>query len=280
VRAKALRDHDRDGEVFLGTSGYAYAHWRRPFYEDIPPSGWLAHYATTFRALEVNATFYRLQSAETFARWAATTPRGFRFACKGSRFLTHMKRLLVAEEGLDRFFGPLASLGRKLGPVLWQLPPQMMRADPERLDRFLTACRGRLPHRIVHAVEFRSAGWYVEEICDVLDRHRAAFCEHDLVDARPPRLTGGFRYLRFHGAAAKYRGRYGIEALRPVARDLLRWTARGHDAWVFFNNDEAGHALQDARALGGLLGGDTALPTSACGRHSGAAPDAKARSGH
>ena len=257
--AKAGRKRAAEGKVFLGTSGYSYAHWRKIFYRDVPAAQWLQHYAEHFAALEVNATFYRLQTPETFSRWAHTTPRGFRFACKGSRFLTHMKRLLISDEGLDRFFGPLASLGRKLGPVLWQLPPQMAHADPERLDTFLRACRGRMPHRIVHAVEFRSAAWYVDEVCDVLDAHGAAFCEHDLVDARPPRITGGYRYLRFHGATGKYRGRYGVDALRPVADDLLRWTARGRDAWVFFNNDLGGHALSDARDLGGLLGGETSL---------------------
>jgi uncharacterized protein YecE (DUF72 family) len=261
--AKTGRERRGDGRVFLGTSGYSYEHWRKLFYKDVPASRWLEHYATVFDSLEVNATFYRLQSAETFARWAKTTPRGFRFACKGSRFLTHMKRLLITDEGLDRFFGPLSALGRKLGPVLWQLPPQMSKPDPERLDKFLRACRGRLPHRIVHAVEFRSAGWYIDEVCDVLDRHGAAFVEHDLVDEKPPRITGGYRYLRFHGATGKYRGRYGVDALRPVADDLLRWTASGHDGWVFFNNDLGGHALQDARALGSLLHGETSLAVPA-----------------
>src|SRR6266850_3654501 len=106
-------------------------------------------------------------------------------------------------------------------------------------------------HVFRHALEFRSPSWYSAEVCDVLDAWGAAFCEHDLVRLRPPRVTGGFRYLRFHGATGKYRGRYGKRALRPFARDLARWPG---DAYVYFNNDHFGHAIRDALDLGDLLG--------------------------
>ncbi len=142
----------------------------------------------------------------------------------------------------------MSRLGRKLSVVLWQLPPQMSKPDAGRLARFLA----RLPRKTLrHAVEFRSAAWYSEEICGVLDAYGAAFCEHDLVRLRPPRFTGGFRYLRFHGSTGKYRGRYGKRALRPVGADLKRWAG---DAFVYFNNDRLGHALRDALDLGDLLG--------------------------
>jgi uncharacterized protein YecE (DUF72 family) len=241
--------------IHLGTSGYVYAHWRSIFYpQGLPAHDWLTHYARVFRTVELNATFYRLPTAKTVDGWRKTTPRGFLFAAKGSRYLTHMERLKDPGPGVDRYFELLLRLGRKLSVVLWQLPPQMDRADPGRLDRFLERLPGRGPR---HAVEFRSAAWYTEEVCRVLDAHGAAFCEHDLVAARPPRLTGGFRYLRFHGATGKYAGRYGKRALRPVARDLLR---RPLDAYVYFNNDRSGHALQDALDLGGLLGEPLQFP--------------------
>jgi uncharacterized protein YecE (DUF72 family) len=161
-----------------------------------------------------------------------------------------MKRLLDAGPGLRRFFRPVSRLGPKLGPVLWQLPPGM-RPDLPRLDRFLA----RLPAGR-HAVEFRDAAWYSGETCDVLDRRGAAFCEHDLVARDPPRLTGGFRYVRFHGTTGKYAGRYGAAALRGFAGSYLASAARGVPVFVYFNNDLGGHAVRDALDLLALVGED------------------------
>ena len=235
--------------IHLGTSGYVYDHWRHLFYpRGLPARRWLEHYARVFSTVELNATFYRLPTAQTVDGWRDRTPPGFRFAAKGSRYLTHMKRLKDAGPGIQRYLDLILRLGKKLSVILWQLPPQMNEADPERLARFLEKLPRRGPR---HAVEFRSGAWYTSEICDVLEAHRAAFCEHDLVALRPPRFTGGFRYVRFHGATGKYRGRYGKRALRPFAREILRWP---HDAYVYFNNDTFGHALHDAMDLSELLG--------------------------
>jgi uncharacterized protein YecE (DUF72 family) len=235
--------------IHLGTSGYVYDHWRHLFYpKGLPARRWLEHYARVFSTVELNATFYRLPTAAAVDGWREGTPPGFRFAAKGSRYLTHMKRLKDPGPGIERYFDLILRLGKKLSVVLWQLPPQMDKADPERLAQFL----GKLPRRgFRHALEFRSASWYADEVCAVLEGYGAAFCEHDLVALKPPRLTGGFRYLRFHGATGKYRGRYGKRALRPFARDLLRWPG---DAYVYFNNDTFGHALRDALDLRDLLG--------------------------
>jgi len=236
----------------IGTSGFVYRHWRGLFYPaDLPASRWLARYAAEFDTCELNATFYRLPTADAVDGWRAGTPAGFTFAVKGSRYLTHVKRLKDPKAGVARFFGLMSRLGRKLGPVLWQLPPQM-KPDAERLDAFLaTLPRGR---GLRHAVELRNEEWYVDEVCAVLDAHGAAFCEHDLVRRAPPRLTGGWRYLRFHGATGKYHGRYGEDALSDTARDLLAWDRAGRDAWAYFNNDVGGHAILDARALRALVG--------------------------
>ncbi len=235
--------------IHLGTSGYVYRHWRKVFYpEGLPAKRWLDHYSRLFSTVELNATFYRLPTPAAVDGWRAGTPPGFRFAAKGSRFLTHMKRLKEAGPGLDRYFDLILRLGPKLSVVLWQLPPQMNKADPVRLASFLKA----LPRQggLRHAFEFRSDAWYTGEICDLLDAHGAAFCEHDLLAASPPRLTGGFRYLRFHGATGKYRGRYGRRALRPLAQDLAQGQG---DADVYFNNDLFGHAIADAVELSSLL---------------------------
>lgn len=238
------------GRIQLGTSGFVYRDWRGILYRaGLPARRWLERYGGVFSTVELNATFYRLPDAQAVERWRAAVPPDFRFSAKGSRFLTHMKRLTDAGPGLARFYERVLRLREKLDVVLWQLPPGMKTAELERLDAFLKA----QPPGLRQAVEFRHEAWYTEDVCRVLDAHGAAFCEHDLVQRRPPRLTGGFRYLRFHGAGAKYSGRYGRSALAPAARDLDRWRAAGGDAYVYFNNDRQGAALYDARALAGLL---------------------------
>lgn len=241
------------GRIHLGTSGYAYRHWKGILYpEGLPTSQWLAQYASVFATVELNATFYRLPSVRAVERWRDGTPTGFRFAVKGSRFLTHMKRLSDTGPGLDHFFERVDALGRKLSVVLWQLPPNMRHPDLDRLERF---CRA-LPRTVRHAFEFRSAEWYTDEVAHLLDRHGAAFCEHDFVDAPIPFPTAGFRYLRFHGktAGSAYGGRYGKRRLELVAHDLDHWQAGGHDAFVYFNNDLGGAAVSDALDLSEALG--------------------------
>jgi uncharacterized protein YecE (DUF72 family) len=236
--------------IRIGTSGYQYRHWRGVLYpEGLAQRHWLSLYATYFDTVELNATFYRLPSPEAVERWRDQAPARFTFAVKGSRYLTHMKRLLDAGPGLRRFYRPISHLGAKLGPALWQLPPRMS-PDPGRLDRFLA----RLPAGR-HAVEFRDEAWYSEETCEVLDARGAAFCEHDLVTRAPPRLTGGFRYVRFHGTS-QHGGRYGGEALRRYAEGYLASAARGVTVFVYFNNDLGGHAVRDALELIALVGED------------------------
>ena len=244
--------------VLVGTSGYQYPHWRGVLYPPGLGTGrWLPRYASVFRTVELNATFYRLTTAAAATRWHDSTPPGFVFAAKGSRYITHMKKLKDPAHSLARFFGPLARLFPKLEVVLWQLPPRFHVEALPRLEAFLAA----LPRGIRYAFEFREPSWYLPETCDVLDAHGAAFCEHDQVALSPPRPTGGFRYLRFHGAGARYGGRYGPPVLHPVARDLLQTRRRGLDAYVFFNNDTGGHAVHDALALRGELGETMRLDT-------------------
>jgi uncharacterized protein YecE (DUF72 family) len=253
--------------IRVGTSGYMYRHWRGLLYpEGLAQRRWLERYVQVFDTVEMNATFYRLPKPETVERWREIAPRGFVFAVKGSRYLTHLKRLLDAGQGVRRFYVPVSRFGEKLGPVLWQLPPHM-KPDVPRLDRFLSrleirtrgepALLGGGPRggsRGRHAVEFRNPDWYSDEVCAVLDRHGAAFCEHDQIARAPPRLTGRFRYVRFHGTTGRYSGRYGAQALRPFAESYLDSAARGTDVFVYFNNDVGGHAVTDALDLLALVG--------------------------
>jgi uncharacterized protein YecE (DUF72 family) len=255
------------GRVHVGTSGYMYDHWRGQLYpEGLGKAQWLSCYARVFHTLELNTTFYRLASPRAVDEWRQRTPPDFLFACKGSRFLTHMKKLADPAVALERFFAPVDRLGAKLALVLWQLPPQMNRADPGRLKAFLD----QLPRHVRHVFEFRHESWYTDAVLDLLDEHGSATCEHDRLALAPPRVTGGFRYLRFHGPTGNYDGRYGREALRGAARDLASWRAGGRDAYVYFNNDLHGCAIHDAVALLELLGTATSLApctTTPVGRH-------------
>jgi uncharacterized protein YecE (DUF72 family) len=243
--------------IRIGTSGYVYDHWRGCIYpEGLPPRRWLAWYAGYFDCVELNTTFYRLARPGNAAVWAATVPSGFRFAVKGSRFLTHMRKLLDREVGVQRFFDSIVGLGRRRGPVLWQLPARMKR-DAARLDGFLSAMpRGK------YAVEFRDMDWLHESVLDVLDRHGAALVMHDLLETKwPADPPGRFVYRRFHGATGAYRGCYSNAQLRVAARWIEQQT---REAWVFFNNDEGGHAFRNALALKSLaLGAPRPLQPSA-----------------
>jgi uncharacterized protein YecE (DUF72 family) len=162
--------------IHIGCSGWQYRHWRGDFYPaELPQSLWLEYYAERFDTVEINNTFYRLPEAPTFAAWGRRAPRGFVYAVKASRFLTHMKKLKDPEEPLQRFFTRARRLEHAFGPVLYQLPPNM-HVNLERLSTFLQA----LPRTRRHAIEFRDPSWYVDEVFAELERHKVALCLHDM----------------------------------------------------------------------------------------------------
>ncbi len=235
----------------VGTSGWSYRNWRGPFYpRGLPTGQWLGFLATRLSTVEINASFYRPQPPERLAGWATATPRGFRFAVKAWRALTHYHRLAQCGELAQAFLQGLAPLGGKLGPVLFQLPPRFP-ADPAVLDRFLAM----LPDCHRYAIEFRDRSWWGDETAEVLARHRAIFCVFELAGLRSPRLvTTDAVYLRLHGAEQRYRGAYGEAGLLDWAGWLSDQLARGRDVWAYFDNtDEADHAVCDALILQRLL---------------------------
>jgi uncharacterized protein YecE (DUF72 family) len=234
------------GTIHIGTSGWHYASWVGPFY---PPgtraADFLATYARTFHTVEVNNTFYRLPARATFVAWREQTPPGFVFACKASRYLTHLKKLTAPPAAVRRFFRRIAGLGPRLGPVLFQLPPRWG-VDPARLERVLRL----LPARRRCAFEFRDRSWFTPTVYDMLERHGVACCVYDLGGWRSPEvLTAEFAYVRLHGPAAPYAGRYDGRTLTAWARRLRRWAADGRDVYCYFDNDQHGHAPRDARRL-------------------------------
>lgn len=240
-------------DIRIGTSGWIYREWRGAFYpQALNQAKWLGHYAGVFSASEVNATFYRLPTQAAVARWREATPPDFEFAWKASRFITHMKRLKDAEPSIARVYAPMRALGAKLGPALFQLPPQMS-CDLPRLRDFLAL----LPVGRRHVIEFRHPSWYADAVLQVLADHDAALCISDHHHAPAPWVaTASFVYLRGHGPGGRYRGSYPQAALDRWADYLSTWRAEGRAGYAFFDNDIGCAAPGDALRLIRLLDED------------------------
>lgn len=238
--------------LFIGCSGFSYPHWRGTFYPaELPQSRWFAYYCSLFASVELNVTFYRLLKPATFDRWRRESPHGFVFSAKGSRFITHVKRLADAADPLGRFFDGVLLLGDKLRAVLWQLPPDFA-CDPDRLGRFL-ALAGRYPVR--QALEFRHPSWCCAEVVELCRGAGVCLCMADwpAFIAELP-LTAGFVYLRRHGHGGTYASRYSTAELAADAERIAAYRAAGREVLIYFNNDAAGHAPANAGELAALCG--------------------------
>jgi uncharacterized protein YecE (DUF72 family) len=241
------------GQVRVGCSGWSYKDWRGVVYPvDAPARTWFSRYAERFDTVELNSTFYRLPAVSTVEGWAQAPP-GFCFAVKVGQFGSHRMKLRDAASWLPNHLDRVDRLGPHLGPNLLQLPPRWKR-DLGRLEEFLVAA----PRRIRWAVELREPSWLHDDTFDLLTRHDAALCVHDLLPEHPWERTADWTYLRFHGPQAlddPYHGRYGGRRLAPVARRLQAWIDEGTDVYAYFNNDYEGHAVRDAEWLRGRLVG-------------------------
>jgi uncharacterized protein YecE (DUF72 family) len=238
--------------LWVGTSGWAYSHWRGIFYpRDMPRTQWLAHYAERFCTVELNNSFHRLPSETAFRRWASAAPPGFCYAVKASRYLTHMKKLREPEEPLQRFLERTRLLGDKLGPILYQLPPRW-RCNITRLRAFLAY----LPRDLVHVLEFRDPSWITEEVLAALREHNTGFCviAHPQIPS-PIVATARTVYVRLHGAKTLDASRYAEDELRRWAWQLQEALADDHEVYVYFNNDAYGYAIENAQRLAELVKG-------------------------
>lgn len=168
------------------------------------------------------------------------------FAVKGSRYLTHLKRLKEPAEPVERLMKSATGLGTTLGPLLYQLPPKMER-DDERLEEFLRT----LAPEHQHVMEFRNKSWLASEILDMLRRYDVALCVHDMKKSEtPPEVTASFAYVRLHGSLAPFTGGYSDRMLRSWARRLKEMRSRGaQKVYVYFNNDVLAHAVKNAKRL-------------------------------
>lgn len=236
-----------DKPIHVGTSGWHYDHWHGPFYpEDLPQDDRLAHYAQHLSTVEINNTFYQLPEKETVANWRETTPADFIFAVKASRYITHQKNLKDPEESIGNFMARIGGLKDKLGPVLFQLPPQW-HVDKERLDNFLRVLPGGL-----HSVfEFRHESWFDDDVYALLADHGAACCIYDLEGEQTPKvITADHIYVRLHGPGDEaYAGNYDRETLEGWAETIAVWNRSGKTVYCYFNNDQDGHAINNALFL-------------------------------
>lgn len=238
------------GEVRVGCSGWVYNHWREVFYpKGLPQRAWFDFYAERFDTVEINNSFYRLPKPETFEGWRKRSPEGFRFAVKGSRFITHIKRLKDPPESITRFFESADKLESRAGPILWQLAPSFQR-DDERLADFLRA----LPRQHLHTFEFRHKSWLTREVYALLGEHRAALCIPDRPDLpRDLRRTTDWTYVRLHSSNHDD-GDYSHQELDTWAKRIREWAGEGCDVWVYFDNDQHGFAVRNAQYLREQLG--------------------------
>lgn len=236
--------------IRIGCSGWNYRHWRGLFYPaGLPQRAWFAFYAEHFDTVEINNSFYRLPSVETFEKWRGEAPPGFCYAVKANRFLTQAKKLKDCAEPLQRMMAPFRALGDRLGPILYQLPPRF-RINLERLEDFLKLA----PKDATNVFEFRDSSWHELETFALLDRYGASLCVHDMAGSASARIAvGPIAYLRFHGAAGKYWGRYPDDTLLSWTDWMVAQAKAGRPVWAYFNNDIHAHAIHDARTLKAMV---------------------------
>lgn len=278
------------GKVYIGTSGWQYFHWQPKFYpQDLPQKKWLSYYAKYFATVEVNATFYHQMRPQTFANWRETVGPDFVFSIKGSRFITHIKKLKDCREPVERFFESAKAAGHEffhptlsgvklqsshstkvlpskgvaisvgiskivarrplLDVILWQLPPRM-KADVERLKQFLEV----LPKGFRQAFEFRDKSWLDPKIYSLLkDGNCALVIQDSPYWPKAEIVTADFVYLRFHGRESLYASCYSQAELDEWAEKMKQWLKQGLDVYAYFNNDAEGYAIDNAKTLKKIL---------------------------
>jgi uncharacterized protein YecE (DUF72 family) len=218
-------------QLFVGTSGWAYPSWKPDFYPaKLAQAKFLGHYSTQLNTVEVNFTFRQLVKESTIQKWIQETPAHFRFGIKAHQVITHIKRLKGTEDFVPRFLQtiePLASAG-KLGPVLFQLPPNL-KSDAALLEDFLSA----IPRRVPVAFEFRHESWFVDSTWEVLKQHGVALCVAETEERTTPDVvTGPFAYYRFRKPS------YTADEREDMLRRMEQHRAEGRDVFAYFKHEE------------------------------------------
>jgi uncharacterized protein YecE (DUF72 family) len=270
------------GRILVGTSGWQYRSWRGDFYPArLPHARELAYLAARFATVEVNGTFYSLTRPSACETWRRQVPDGFLFAIKGSRYITHMLKLRRFEPALANFFASgILRLGAALGPILWQLPPQLpfqrdrareffaalprdlagaqrwaRRHEQRTTGRAALTAAGRARGPLRHAVEIRHPSWLADDALAVMRAFDVALVAADTAGRHPLSVerTASFAYVRLHGATQLYASEYRAADLAPWVKRIAKWSRGGADVFVYFDNDARGHAPHDALRLRRML---------------------------
>jgi uncharacterized protein YecE (DUF72 family) len=238
--------------VSIGTSGYVYKDWKGIFYpETLPQKKWLTYYSQHFSTVEINATFYGSFNREIFMKWREQVGKGFTFTLKGTRYVTHVKRLIEPEAPLERFFTAAAGLGDSFTCVLWQFAKnfQCKAETYNRLEAFLKL----LPQESRQVIEFRHVSWFTNTVFTLLNRYGVGFVINDSPHFPAyEKVTGDFVYIRFHGPGTLYASSYDYKQLKVWAEKIKTYREK-YDVFCYFNNDYYGYAIANARELISLL---------------------------
>ena len=231
---------------YVGCSGWHYDHWRGLYYpKGLPKSKWLQFYATQFTTVELNSSFYHLPSENAFATWRKSSPGNFVFAVKVNRFITHIKRLRNLGSSVENFLSRACLLGAKLGPLLYQLPPNMKR-DDDVLRTFLCS----LPPNYQHVFEFRHKSWHDDSIFRILEEHNVGLCISNMPGLSCPIVaTSDFAYIRFHGSASLYSSCYSSDEVHQGAQQIMQLGRNLKAVYIYYNNDAEAFAIKNALEL-------------------------------
>jgi uncharacterized protein YecE (DUF72 family) len=231
--------------TWVGTSGFQYAEWKGKFYpEDLPAAKMLPYYADRLTTTEINYTFHRIPSAKTIENWTKLTPAKFRFALKAPQKITHWSKLRDCGDTMRYFHDVTSALGEKLGPVLFQLPPNFQK-DTLVLADFINC----LPNGLRAAFEFRHESWFADDVWEIFRNANVALCLNETSDFAAPKIsTANFGYLRLR------REDYGKIDMEGWAEFVRRQSANWSDAFIYFKHEEAGVGPQFAKQMMELLG--------------------------
>lgn len=237
-------------KLFIGTSGWVYPHWKKIFYsEDLDSKDKLKYFSQHFETTEINYSFYRLPTKQNFQKWRQETPNDFVFAVKASRYITHIKRLKEVEGAYKTFLERAQGLEKKLGPILFQFPPNFQATD-ENIQRLLNFLPIIKTDGLRNAFEFRHQTWFDERIYKILKKYNIALVIADSPNfPKTETITADFVYIRMHGSKILFTSKYTDKELKDLFRKIAEYIKQNLDVYVYFNNDTSGFAIANAKTL-------------------------------
>jgi uncharacterized protein YecE (DUF72 family) len=231
---------------WIGCSGFHYKHWKEVFYpKGLAQKKWFEFYCQHFNTLELNVTFYRFPQLSFLESWHSRSPAAFKFAVKVPRAITHYKKFVDSEKLISDFYNTVREgLGKKLGCVLFQLPPRSVYTE-ERLEKIINS----LDTSFKNVLEFRHESWWNQEVYSRLAKHKISFCGMSHPELPADRIENTkILYFRFHGVPELYKSRYDVNTLQRFADDVES-AGKTRESYIYFNNDIGGSAIANAGEL-------------------------------